>query len=125
PVVTSTLETGYDDQKEFENQLTFRADITPKIIPGLHISGFYTYDLSNGYRKRFQKPWTLYFPKWETANRNSQGYITDMDLTPTPRGVSSPELNEYFNKFRSEERRVGKEWKSHRTRYDEKQTKEG
>ena len=99
PVVTSTLETGYDDQKEFENQLTFRADITPKIIPGLHISGFYTYDLSNGYRKRFQKPWTLYFPKWETASRNSQGYITDMDLTPTPRGVSSPELNEYFNKF--------------------------
>ena len=99
PVVTSTLETGYDDQKDFVNQLTFRGDITPKFIDGLTISGFYTFDLQNGYRKRFQKPWILYFPKWETATRNSQGFITDMELTPTPRGVSSPELLESYDKF--------------------------
>lgn len=99
PVVTSTLETGYDDAKAYVNQFTFRADITPKFIDGLTLSAFYTYDIQNSYRKRFQKPWILYFPKWETATRNSQGYITDMELTPTPRGVSSPELRDYFDRF--------------------------
>ena len=100
PVVTSTLETGTDDQKVYKNQLTFRATITPSdLVEGLTIDGFYTYDVDNGYRKRFQKPWTLYFPIWESAQRDSEGYITSMDLTPTPRGVPSPELREYYNRF--------------------------
>lgn len=99
PVVTSTLETGYDDDKDYVNQFTFRGDITPDFTEGLTISGFYTYDIRNAYRKRFQKPWTLYFPKWETATRNSEGFINDMELTPTPRGVSAPELREYYDRF--------------------------
>src|SRR5699024_2182367 len=43
--------------------------------------------------------WILYFPNWSTAVRNSDGYITDMELTPTPRGLSDPELNEYYDHF--------------------------
>jgi TonB-dependent starch-binding outer membrane protein SusC len=98
PVVTSTLETGYDDQRHYKNELTFRASIKPPMIEGLSIDGFYTYDIDNYYGKRFQKPWTLYFPRWSTAERNSEGFITSMELTPTPRGVPSPELTENYNR---------------------------
>lgn len=99
PVVTSTLETGYDDAKSYTNQFTFTTTVTPSFVDGLTLNGFFTYDISNSYRKRFQKPWILYFPKWETATRDSDGFITDMELTPTPRGVPSPELTEYYDRF--------------------------
>lgn len=98
PVVTSTLETGTDDNTSYKNQTTFRATITPPMVKGLTLSAFYTYDVDNTYRKRFQKPWTLYFPIWDSAQRDSEGYITSMDLTPTPRGVASPELTEWYSR---------------------------
>ncbi len=98
PVVTSTLETGTDSQKNYINQTTFKASVKPPMIKGLSIDGSYTYDVNNQYRKKFQKPWILYFPKWDTAVRDSEGFITSMELTPTPRGVSSPELTEYYDR---------------------------
>ena len=98
PVVTSTFEGGYDDQTTYRNQLTFSADIQPPMIKGLTLSGKYTMDIDNFYRKQFRKPWTLYFPKWDTAVRNSEGFITSMDLTPTPRGYSSPENVEDYSR---------------------------
>lgn len=98
PVVTSTLETGTDDQKSYKNQTTFKGTITPPMIEGLKIEGAYSFDIDNNYRKRFQKPWTLYFPIWDSAQRDSEGYITSMDLTPTPRGVPSPQLTEVYSR---------------------------
>lgn len=98
PVVTSTFEGGYDDQNTYKNQLTFKATIAPPMIEGLTISGQYSYDVDNFYRKQFRKPWTLYFPIWESAVRGSDGFITSMDLTPTPRGYSSPELAEDYSR---------------------------
>ncbi|MDB4582585.1 TonB-dependent receptor [Draconibacterium sp.] len=98
PVVTSTFEGGYDDQTTYRNQFTFKATIAPPQIEGLAISGQYTYDIDNFYRKQFRKPWILYFPIWESAVRDSEGYITSMDLTPTPRGYSGPELSEDYDR---------------------------
>jgi TonB-linked SusC/RagA family outer membrane protein len=98
PVVTSTFEGGYDDETIYRNQFTFKATIAPPQIEGLAISGQYTYDIDNFYRKQFRKPWILYFPKWDTAVRNSEGFITSMDLTPTPRGYSGPELEERYDR---------------------------
>lgn len=98
PVVTSTFEGGYDDQTEYVNQFTFKATITPEKIKGLSVSGYYTYDLSNFYRKRFRKPWTLYTENWETAVYDSEGYVVDMQLTPAKRGYSSPELVEDYDR---------------------------
>lgn len=98
PVVTSTFEGGYDDQSTYRNQFTFRATIAPPMIEGLKISGQYTYDIDNFYQKRFRKPWTLYFPNWETATRDSEGFVTDMELTPKTRGYSSPELQENYER---------------------------
>lgn len=98
PVVTSTLEGGYDDQKEYINQLTFSGTITPSMVPGLSLNAAFSYDATNFYRKRFRKPWTLYFPIWDSAVRDSDGFITSMDLTPTLRGYSSPELAEDYDR---------------------------
>ncbi len=98
PVVTSTLEGGTDDQNEYINQYTFSATITPPMVEGLSINGYYTYDMTNGYRKRFRKPWTLYTENWDSATRDSEGYINNMELTPALRGYSSPELVEDYNR---------------------------
>jgi len=98
PVVTSTLEGGYDDQKEYINQLTFSGSIAPPMVEGLTLNASFSYDATNFYRKRFRKPWTLYFPIWDSATRDSDGFITSMDLTPTLRGYSSPELAEDYDR---------------------------
>lgn len=98
PVVTSTFETGTDDRKNYINQFTFKGIITPKQVEGLTIEGMYSYDIDNQYRKRFQKPWTLYFPNWDDATRDSEGFVTSMPLTPMDRGVSGPELTEYYTR---------------------------
>lgn len=98
PVVTSTFEGGTDDQTDYINQFTFRGTITPPMIEGLTISGYYTYDISNWYRKRFRKPWTLYTENWDTAEYDSEGYITNMELTPALRGYSAPELAEDYRR---------------------------
>ncbi|WP_346854023.1 TonB-dependent receptor [uncultured Draconibacterium sp.] len=98
PVVTSTFEGGYDDQKDYINQFTFKATITPPMVEGLTLSGYYTYDVSNWYRKQFRKPWTLYAENWDTAEYDSEGYVTNMDLTPSLRGYSSPELAETYQR---------------------------
>ncbi|QGY45149.1 SusC/RagA family TonB-linked outer membrane protein [Maribellus comscasis] len=96
PVVTSTLQTGYDDTKDYKNQLTFKGTITPSMVKGLTIQGAYTYDVINTYNKVFQKPWILYYANWDSAVRDANGYVTGMDLVPTERGVSAPELTEHY-----------------------------
>jgi TonB-linked SusC/RagA family outer membrane protein len=98
PVVTSTFETGKDEQKTYQMQNTFKVSLSPSFVKGLTLNGQFNYDVNNFYRKRFFQPWLLYFPKWETAVRNSQGYITSMELTPTPRGLSSPENTENYER---------------------------
>jgi len=98
PVVTSTFETGKDEQKTYQLQNTFRINITPPFVKGLSLNGQFNYDVNNYYRHRFFKPWILYFPQWDTAVRNAQGYITSMELTPTPRGLSSPENYENYSR---------------------------
>lgn len=98
PVVTSTFETGKDQQTTYQMQNTFKVSISPSFLKGLTLNGQYNYDVNNFYRKRFFQPWLLYFPKWETAVKNSQGYITSMELTPTLRGLSSPENREDYER---------------------------
>src|SRR3546814_168789 len=45
PVVTSTFEGGYNDNKQYKNEMTFRLGIDPPMIKGLSINGFFSYDL--------------------------------------------------------------------------------
>ncbi len=101
PVVTSTFEGGYNDQKWYVNQTTFKATITPPMVKGLTLSAMYTYDVTNNNNKMFRKPWTLYFAyddDWANATRDSENFVTDLTLHPQSRGYSSPELEEYYRR---------------------------
>jgi hypothetical protein len=80
PVVTSTFQTGTDDFKNYKNQLTFSGSIKPPTIEGLSLDFIYSYDVDNQYRKRFRKPYILYFPQWDTAVRDDRGFITSVKL---------------------------------------------
>jgi TonB-dependent starch-binding outer membrane protein SusC len=99
PVVTSTFQTGKDDQKTYKIQSTLGVSITPPFVKGLSINATFDYDVNNFYRKQFIQPWTLYYPNWASATTDpSTGFVTDMDVIPTPRGVSAPQNNEWYNR---------------------------
>lgn len=94
PVVNTSFDAGYDQQENYKNELTFKVSIKPPMIEGLSLDGFFNYDVSNYNKKVFKKPWTLYYPNYDTAVRNSEGFITSMELEPRLRGLDSPELTE-------------------------------
>jgi TonB-linked SusC/RagA family outer membrane protein len=98
PVETSTFSAGKNEQKTYRLLSTFNATITVPFVKGLSFSGSYSWDHTSYYNKAFYKPWTLYYPNWASATRNSEGYITDMPLTPTLRGLSSPENGERYDR---------------------------
>lgn len=98
PVVNSSFVAGYDELNEYKNQITLRTTIEPEFAPGLDVGAFYTLDLNNSYHKLFKEPWTLYYPLWETAQRDSEGFITSMELEPRLRGLDSPELTDFYDR---------------------------
>jgi len=98
PVETSTLDAGKNDQKTYRVLSTFNATVLVPFVKGLSFTGSYNYDLTNYYNKAFYQPWTLYYPNWDKATRGSDGYITAMPLTPTLRGISSPENHERYDR---------------------------
>jgi TonB-linked SusC/RagA family outer membrane protein len=98
PVETSTLSAGVNDQKTYRVLSTFGATIDVPFVKGLSLSGSYSFDLTNYYNHAFYQPWILYYPNWKDATRGADGYITDMPLTPTPRGLSTPENIERYDR---------------------------
>ncbi len=98
PVETQTFSAGVNDQKTYRVLSTFGATIDVPFVKGLSLSGSYSFDLTNYYNKAFYQPWTLYYPNWDQATRGSDGYITDMPLTPTLRGISTPENTERYER---------------------------
>ena len=98
PVETSTFSAGKNDQKTYRFLSTYNATISVPFIKGLSFTGSFSYDMTHYYNKAFYQPWILYYPNWSQAVRNSQGFITSMPLTPTPRGLSSPENIERYDR---------------------------
>ncbi|MGQ9620938.1 MAG: SusC/RagA family TonB-linked outer membrane protein [Bacteroidales bacterium] len=99
PVVTSTFAGGKDDQKTYRVLTTFSGIITVPFVKGLTLNGNYSYDLTNFYRKRFFKPWVLYYPNWAEATRDPvTGFVTDMPVIPTLRGLSYPQNHEDYSR---------------------------
>jgi TonB-linked SusC/RagA family outer membrane protein len=98
PVETSTFSAGKNDQKTYRILSTFNATVLVPFVKGLSFTGSYNYDLTNYYNKAFYQPWTLYYPNWDKATRGADGFITDMPLTPTLRGLSTPENNERYSR---------------------------
>ena len=99
PVVTSTFEGGKNDQKTYRLQTTFGFSITPPFVKGLSLNGTFSYDLTHYYNKAFYQPWVLYYPNWAQATKDpTTGFVTGMPLTPTLRGLSSPQNNERYDR---------------------------
>ncbi|HOU96856.1 MAG TPA: TonB-dependent receptor [Bacteroidales bacterium] len=99
PVVTSTFAGGKDDQNTYKVLTTFSGTITVPFIKGLSFNANYSYDLTNFYRKRFFKPWILYYPNWSAATRDpNTGFVVDMPVIPTPRGLSYPRNTENYSR---------------------------
>jgi TonB-linked SusC/RagA family outer membrane protein len=99
PVVTSTFAGGEDNQTTYSLQNTLNVTISPPFVKGLSFHGSFNYDLTNFYRKRFFKPWTLYYPNWDQATIDPvTGFVTDMPLTPTLRGLSAPQNSEDYRR---------------------------
>ena len=95
PVVNTSFDAGYDIQTNYKNEITFSGSFKPKKIKDFSLNGYFTYDVYNGRNKFFKKPWTLYYADWDSATRDSEGFITDMNLIPRLRGLETPELTEY------------------------------
>jgi len=99
PVETSTFAGGKDDQKTYRLLTTFNAVITVPFVKGLTFTGNYSFDLTNFYRKRFFKPWILYYPDKKNAKVDpATGYVIEYPLIPTLRGLSSPENHEDYSR---------------------------
>ena len=105
PVVTSSLAGGKNEQKTYRSQNSFDISVAPPFVEGLTLNGSFDYDINNYYRKQFYYPWTLYYPNWSEATRDPEtGFVTDMPLTPTLRGLDNPRNTETY------ERTVTKTW---------------
>ena len=98
PVETSTFSAGVNDQKTYRLLSTFGATIDVPFVKGLSFTGSYSFDLTNYYNQAFFQPWILYYPNWNQATRGADGFITDMPLTPTLRGLSTPENGERYDR---------------------------
>ncbi|HLN56714.1 MAG TPA: TonB-dependent receptor [Bacteroidales bacterium] len=98
PVVTSTFAGGKNDQKTYRMLNSFTASITPPIIKGLSLNGSFSYDLTNYYNKAFYQPWILYYPNKQAPIDPVTHLNVDNPLTPTLRGLSSPQNNERYDR---------------------------
>jgi len=95
PIVTSSLEAGTDETKDFTTQNTISVTITPPFIKGLALNTAFDYDVTNQNRDFFEKPRIIYYPNFALATRDpATGFITDMPLTPMPRGIPYPRLTD-------------------------------
>ncbi|MBK7629059.1 MAG: TonB-dependent receptor [Bacteroidales bacterium] len=98
PVVTSTFQGGKNDQKTYRLQNTFNLTISPPFVKGLSMNGAFSYDLTNYYNKAFYQPWILYYPNKTGTLNPTTGLNVDSPLTPTLRGLSSPQNNETYSR---------------------------
>lgn len=60
PMVASSFETGFDDDKRYRSNNILSAQLKIPGVEGLTLSGYYAYDKYFQTRKLFQKPFVLY-----------------------------------------------------------------
>ena len=60
PVVNTSLEAGFDDDKRYRSQNMITANFKVPKVEGLTISGYYAYDMYFKNESYFKKPYTLY-----------------------------------------------------------------
>jgi TonB-dependent starch-binding outer membrane protein SusC len=93
PVVTSTKQTGYVYDNNYVFQSNLRGKIDVPWVKGLNL--IFNASFDEGFRpvKRFRTPWYLY--TWDYTSYDANG---EPVLLKSPRGLSTPELQEEFEK---------------------------
>lgn len=90
PVVITTSQTGYDNDKRDFFQSNATLDIEIPWIKGLALQTTAAIDKSFYNRKRWQTPWYLY--TWDGSSVGADGLP---DLARSQRGPAEPNLNQY------------------------------
>lgn len=89
PAVISTDATGYDKDKRYILNSTFKLDIDIPWVEGLSINSNAGIDKDFRFRKRFETPWYLY--NWDGQTRDAEGNPV---LERGKKGFSDPRLTE-------------------------------
>lgn len=99
PVVTSSFDSGKNQQKRYKYQNQASVTIKVPFIEGLKLNASYDYDVTQLYQKQFYHPWTLYYPNWSQATRDpNTGFVTSMPLTPVSRGLAYAQNTEKYDR---------------------------
>jgi TonB-linked SusC/RagA family outer membrane protein len=72
--------------------------ITPPFVKGLSVNGSFSYDLTNYFQKAFYQPWILYTENKTPPLDPVTHLNVDNPLTPSLRGLSSPQNNETYRR---------------------------
>ena len=103
PVVSSTSQTGFDQENRYRANTLFTASLKVPGVNGLTLSTYYAYDVNLGQRKLFQTPWTLYQldePAYLAAG-NTGVEDGSAFLVGTLKGTSEPNLNNFYDDSRT------------------------
>jgi len=99
PVVSSSFETGFDDDKRFRSQNMLTVTFKIPRIEGLTLSGYYAYDIYFRKRKLFSKPTMLYsldrtsyFAAGNTGKEDGSAFLVGA-LRGT---IAEPRLTDYY-----------------------------
>jgi TonB-dependent starch-binding outer membrane protein SusC len=99
PMVASSFETGFDDDKRYRSNNILSANLKIPGIDGLTLSGYYAYDKHFQVRKLFQKPFFLY--QLDEAAYLTAGNDGSQDgsafLIGTPKAYPEPRVRDYYN----------------------------
>lgn len=93
PAVVSTNATGYDKDDNYVFQSNLRGTIDVPWVKGLSVVLNAAFDEAFRPRKLFRTPWYLY--TWDYSSYDTEGNPV---LVRGQRGLSAPELYEYFGK---------------------------
>ena len=91
PVVITTNQTGYDNDKRYVFNGNLKLDISIPWIEGVSLTGNAAYDKTVRYEKKFQKPWYLY--SWDGQSYDETG---EPILIRGKKGVDDPNLTQYM-----------------------------
>lgn len=107
PVVSSTMETGFDDDRRYRSNNILSATLKNPWIEGLSLSSYFAYDKYIQHRKFFEKPWTLYsldepayFAAGNTGKEDGTEFLRSKTIgLPEPRltNTSAESTSQTFN----------------------------
>ena len=100
PLVISSFEPGYDDDKRYRSNNTISANFKVPGVEGLSLSSYYAYDVYFKKRKLFEKPFMLYqldegayLAAGNTGSEDGSAFLTGSWSGQAP----EPRLNDYFD----------------------------